>query len=351
MKHLSQVPEPPSAKRHDLPHDVDLLVMRALAKDPDDRYQSAEEMDGDLDRVARGLAVSRETEESATHLLRADTGAMAIAATMIAPPSRRAVAAPPRVHRRPSTRPRRAPHKRPLGRRSPRSCSSSARVSAVVPVRPDLEQDLRRTRPSPSSTTSTCTQSAAEDKIRAIGLTPVVKTGPSPTTAPGWCPAGPDRGREDPEGQPGHDPDLDRQAEGRGADARRAAGGRRGRGVEDAAPEARRARGQLGRAAGQVTAQDPKAGTQVVIDTSVRINVSKGPQPITIPDVTGQTIDAATVDAAGRGLPGQHDLRRLAPAANTRDQPEPGRRARPRRRARRSASRSRRGRRRRRFPT
>ena len=37
--------------------------------------------------------------------------------------------------------------------------------------------------------------------------------------------------------------------------------------------------------AGQVTAQDPKAGTQVVIDTSVRINVSKGPQPITVPDV------------------------------------------------------------------
>ena len=63
MKHLSQVPEPPSVKRPNLPHDLDLLVVRALAKDPDDRYQSAEEMDADLERVARGVAVSRETEE------------------------------------------------------------------------------------------------------------------------------------------------------------------------------------------------------------------------------------------------------------------------------------------------
>src|SRR5215831_445201 len=58
MKHLSSVPEPPSAKRPDIPHDLDLIVMRALAKDPDDRYQSAEEMDADLERFGRGAAVS-----------------------------------------------------------------------------------------------------------------------------------------------------------------------------------------------------------------------------------------------------------------------------------------------------
>ena len=73
MKHLSQAPEPPSAKRPNLPHDLDLVVMRALAKDPDERYQSAEEMDADLERVARGVAVSRETADSATQILsRAD---------------------------------------------------------------------------------------------------------------------------------------------------------------------------------------------------------------------------------------------------------------------------------------
>src|ERR671937_69154 len=51
MKHISAVPEPPSAKRPDIPHDVDLVVMRALAKDPNDRYDSAEEMEADLDRL------------------------------------------------------------------------------------------------------------------------------------------------------------------------------------------------------------------------------------------------------------------------------------------------------------
>src|SRR5690348_18469292 len=35
MKHLSQLPEPPSSRRPDLPHELDLLVMRALAKDPE----------------------------------------------------------------------------------------------------------------------------------------------------------------------------------------------------------------------------------------------------------------------------------------------------------------------------
>ena len=34
MKHLSVVPEPPSKLRPEVPHDLDAVVMRALAKDP-----------------------------------------------------------------------------------------------------------------------------------------------------------------------------------------------------------------------------------------------------------------------------------------------------------------------------
>ena len=69
------VPEPPSAKRPEIPRDLDLIVTRALAKDPDDRYQSAEEMDADLERFLRGAAVSPVTEESATQIMRAPTRA------------------------------------------------------------------------------------------------------------------------------------------------------------------------------------------------------------------------------------------------------------------------------------
>ena len=74
--------------------------MRALAKEPDQRYGSAEEMDADLARVARGVAVSRETEDAMTQVL-AGAGPDR-AQTMITRP--RAVAAPPAppAYRRPT---------------------------------------------------------------------------------------------------------------------------------------------------------------------------------------------------------------------------------------------------------
>ena len=43
--------------------------MRALGKDPSERYQSAEEMDADLRRINRGVAISPVTEEAATAII------------------------------------------------------------------------------------------------------------------------------------------------------------------------------------------------------------------------------------------------------------------------------------------
>jgi eukaryotic-like serine/threonine-protein kinase len=98
MKHLNAVPEPPSKLRPEIPHDLDAIVMRALAKEPEQRYASAEEMDADLARVARGVAVSEKTEDAMTHVL-AGAGA-ATAATMVTRPS--TVTAPP-AYRPPGT--------------------------------------------------------------------------------------------------------------------------------------------------------------------------------------------------------------------------------------------------------
>ena len=75
MKHLSHTPAPPSAIRPEIPHDLDLVVLRALAKDPKDRYRSAVDMDRDLELVARGEGVGSETEEAATAVL---SGASAV---------------------------------------------------------------------------------------------------------------------------------------------------------------------------------------------------------------------------------------------------------------------------------
>ncbi len=86
MKHLSQTPDAPSARRPDIPHDLDLVVLRALAKEPAERYRSAAELDRDLELVARGDPVGAETETAATMVL-AGAGAMdATAATQVAAP-------------------------------------------------------------------------------------------------------------------------------------------------------------------------------------------------------------------------------------------------------------------------
>ena len=69
MKHLSAVPDPPSKKRPDVPRGLDLAVIRALAKDPAERYQSAEEMDAELARIEQGFRVSDETADAATAVL------------------------------------------------------------------------------------------------------------------------------------------------------------------------------------------------------------------------------------------------------------------------------------------
>jgi beta-lactam-binding protein with PASTA domain/predicted Ser/Thr protein kinase len=69
MKHLSATPDAPSSHRAEIPRELDKIVMRALAKDPDERYQTAEEMDADLARVAGGGRVSPATEEAATAII------------------------------------------------------------------------------------------------------------------------------------------------------------------------------------------------------------------------------------------------------------------------------------------
>jgi len=98
MKHLSAVPVPPSAKRPEVPPELDAVVLRSLAKNPDDRYQSAEEMDADLSAISKGLEISEVTTDAATTVL---AGAGLSAPTMIskaptrvAPPIRSGAPAP-----------------------------------------------------------------------------------------------------------------------------------------------------------------------------------------------------------------------------------------------------------------
>jgi len=93
MRHLSDTPQPPSMKRPEIPPDLDMIVLRALAKNPDDRFQTAAEMDAELERVAQGAGVTTETADAATAVLSGT--AIATAPTAITPPRRPPPAARP----------------------------------------------------------------------------------------------------------------------------------------------------------------------------------------------------------------------------------------------------------------
>ena len=73
MKHLNELPKPPSKTRPEIPEELDQVVLRALSKAPEDRYQTAEEFAEDLHRVEAGLPLAPETAEAATAILTAPT--------------------------------------------------------------------------------------------------------------------------------------------------------------------------------------------------------------------------------------------------------------------------------------
>jgi beta-lactam-binding protein with PASTA domain/predicted Ser/Thr protein kinase len=84
-KHVQESPVTPSALNHDVPPPLDAVVMRALAKNPANRYQSAGEFRDDLRRVIAGQQVE------ATPLLPAGAGATQVIsrppATALMPPT------------------------------------------------------------------------------------------------------------------------------------------------------------------------------------------------------------------------------------------------------------------------
>jgi serine/threonine-protein kinase len=54
FQHISEPPTPPSEANLDLSADIDAVVLKALAKDPADRYQSAADMKTDIQSILNG---------------------------------------------------------------------------------------------------------------------------------------------------------------------------------------------------------------------------------------------------------------------------------------------------------
>jgi eukaryotic-like serine/threonine-protein kinase len=290
MKHLGETPPLPSDLRPDVPDDLDLVVVRALAKEPADRYQSAAAMDADLETVARGGKIAAETAEAATMVLSGDRDATAV--TQIA------------------RRPQPPQYEPPRRGRSlwPWLAGLGALLALLVagwflyePIKDQLEGAETVAVPYVVGIPGSLAAARIEDE----GLVPQIRRVSNSDVEEGTVFAqNPTEGTRVDKGEvvridvSSGKPEVTIPSV-------------VGQSVEDAVAELTRAglNAQVvevnsDRDEGTVTGQSPGAGLVVVEGTQVRINVSKGPRPVTVPSVVGLPYDqaASELQQAGFGV-------------------------------------------------
>jgi serine/threonine-protein kinase len=305
MKHLSNAPQPPSKLRPDIPRELDMVVLRALAKSPDDRYQSADEMEADLERVARGASVSATTADTATQVLSrpaaAAVAASATAATMIAtPPSTAAAGVPPTVVEEEEEYDEEG-GERPLW---PWLVAAGFVIAAII-AGFFVYQELSGPKANvPVNNYVNETQKNAEQQIRAAGLQPAVNKGPNDKVPQGkvfkqdpsagsklekggtvtiWVSTGPPKVTV---------PTVKGQ---KWPDAQQALVNAGLKPVEYIVP---------GEPKDQVAATDPGGGERVPKGSKVRVNVYSGPATAAVPSVVGLSVDQAQAKLHAAGFNG-----------------------------------------------
>jgi serine/threonine-protein kinase len=300
MKHLSAKPEPPSTKRPDLPHDIDLLVMRAIAKDPDDRYQDADEMEADLERVERGVGVTAQTAEAATAIIESPTAMP----TAITRPAARAGAAvppaytpPPPIYYDVDEEP---PRRRAVWPWLIALLLVAGAIVAAFYAYDQIRDQLNETRPVAVPLVEGMRRPLATQEIRERGLKPDVDEQFSDDVGVGFV--------------IDQDPDAgDRIDRGGLVTIIVSMGIERvevpnvvGKSATDAVAdltnaglEANVVQVPSDKEVGTVTATAPAAGEKLKRGSTVRVNVSQGPKQIAVPSVEGQPFESANGQLQG----------------------------------------------------
>ena len=178
MKHLGESPCRRACTPLRVPAGLEQVVLRALAKDAGDRYQTAEEMSADLDRARRGVAL--------VAAYGADDACPAAVASHRRSPrcSRRAMALASWDRELPPAPP--PPRKAPP-RRARWPWIARAAVAAAPPARSPLSRSracvgdgktgttARRPRPPSRATWSDKDQVTAQNELARLGLKPAIR--------------------------------------------------------------------------------------------------------------------------------------------------------------------------------
>ena len=317
MKHLSQVPPAPSTIRTEIPRDLDLVVLRALAKEPADRYRSAKELDRDLELVGRGEPVADETEAAATMVLRGET----TAATTATP-----VPVGLGGNERYRSYDGEVRTRRPLW---PWLVVLGLAIALGIGgwfVYDDVRDQIDANEPIAVELYTGITEERAVASIRSDGFDPRVVRFPNDDVQPTYVfRQEPEEGTRLPEGSivrvfvsTGKAKVTVPFIQGKRRDAAVAELTQRGL-VADVVEV------NSPRQSGIVTAQNPRPGTVLVSGSSVRINVSKGPRPIAVPNVVGQSFELATSQLQTAGFTvGRVDVESNQPAGEVVAQNPPG---------------------------
>jgi eukaryotic-like serine/threonine-protein kinase len=317
MKHLSQVPPAPSSIRPEVPHDLDLVVLRALAKEPADRYRSAKEMDRDLELVGRGDAVGPETEEAATMVLRGES----TAATTVQPRP---------VGYGGDERYRAYEGQVKTGRAWwPWLLAAAAAIALGIGgwlLYDNIRDQIDANEPVAVNIYTGILEKKAVALINDDGFEDNVRRLPNADVQPGYVfEQQPDPGTKQARGSivtilvsSGKPKVTVPSLVGRSRDAAVAELTRLG-----LAPQVVQV--SSSEPANVVTAQNPKPGVVVVSGSSVRINVSSGPKPVAVPSVVGQSYDSAAAQLQSAGFTvGRVDVDSDQPAGQVVDQSPPG---------------------------
>jgi serine/threonine-protein kinase len=297
MKHLSHVPEPPSAIRQEIPHDLDLVVLRALAKDPADRYRSAAEMDRDLELVARGDAVGKETADAATMVLAGSSEPTTVTKVTRRPAAIGGGAERYRTYDTPVSRGRALwPWLVGLG-------VALALAAGGYFLYQKIQDQLDKSKPVRVEQYTGLKVAQAKALVRKRGFEPKVVFEPNADV-----PIGTVFSQEPVEGTNlgRGSPVTLRVSTGK---PKVAVPGVVGKSLADAVAalanvklDANPQNVPSDQPTGTVVAQAPRAGTVLVEGSRVRINVSKGPKQVFLPSVVGLTYDQASAQLQAAGF-------------------------------------------------